>query len=110
MRLSRLTSKSPSNLMTSCWLAKNTATTRPKRPPSPNISHDFLLLLFVVVSFFSLDTGTSRTSSPVSGVPSREGDVVGVSLKTLPRRRRRVDIDEITQCTGAKRDCRGKAV
>jgi hypothetical protein len=67
---------------------------RPKRPPRLKISHDFLLLLLAVVSFFSFDTGTNRTSSPASGVGSREGDGDGASLKILPKRRRRADIGD----------------
>lgn len=67
----------------------------PNKPPSPKRSPDLrLLFLFFVVRALILETGTSLTSSPGSGVPSRlasgEGD--GVSTKTLAIRRRNADM------------------
>ena len=89
---SRLTSIRLSSLIISCCWARNSATTSPNNPPSPKSSHAFLLLFLPVVRLLSLETGTSRTSSPGSGVPSRDGDGDGESLKIFPTRRRSSDM------------------
>jgi hypothetical protein len=92
-KLSRLKSIKPSRLMTSCLFAKNRATMIPTRPPRPNIRPVLLLLLFLLVSPLSFDTGINFTSSSFCEIRSVGlGDGEGVCRKTLPIRRLMADM------------------